>query len=197
MTECDWASHVEARKMSLLTCLPTIMEHKVAVRKKERRDAIAPRPAEDTKLNDDEMAKMRASFTAKTEVKLSTLPRAGRGLFACERIEAKQNIVEYKGEIITFAEAKARRLRGKASHIRSIIPMSLCVDGVREDMGGAMANDPKKQSMINAELVSFHSTLNVFRCNPKHSLSYLRALRMILPGEEIFVDYGRDYDWLA
>lgn len=170
------------------------MEHKVTARKKERRDALAP--AEDTKLNDDEMAKMRATFTAKTEVKMSTLPRAGRGLFACERIEAKQNIVEYKGEIITFTEAKARRLQGKSSHIRSIIPMSLCVDGIKAESGGAMVNDPKRQSLINAELVSFHSTLNVFRCNPKHSLSYIRALRVIQPGEEIFVDYGRDYDWL-
>lgn len=140
------------------------------------------------------MKDMRELLTAKVEVKTSTLHRAGRGLFACERIASKQPIVEYLGELITFQESKNRRDKGRATHIRSLIAMSWCIDGIDADTGGAMANDAGFKR-ANAEMVSFHATHNLFHRNPNHSLVYLRATRVIEADEEIFVDYGEDYDW--
>lgn len=149
---------------------------------------------EEIKQRDSEIQAMRARLNARVYVQESTLLKAGRGLFAAERIAAGQPICEYVGDCITFQDARKRRLEGKATHIRSLISMAWCIDGINTDTGGAMANDagPDRE---NAEMISFHATDNLFHRNPRHSLVYLRALCTIEAGEEIFVDYGEDYEW--
>jgi SET domain-containing protein len=167
---------------------------KILVSRASSRRQAPTHDTEDIRKREQEIKEFRELLTrTKVEVKRSTIRGAGRGLFACERIPAKAPIVEYTGELITHGEAKYRRKQGHASHIRSLLPMTWCIDGIDESTGGAMANDGKH--MNNAEMVAFHTKDNVFLRNPNHSLVYLRALRVIEEGEEIFVSYGEDYEW--
>lgn len=168
--------------------------HNVLVRLSKCKSS--PRVAFYDTAYEDNIRKFRATLGAKVQVGDSTLKHAGRGLYARERIEKDQGIIEYYGQIISFEEAKKRRVEGKASHIRSLIPMSWCVDGRHVDEGAAMINDPRAEKhKVNAELVSYHALDNIFKRDPKYSVAYARALRVIEPGEEIFVSYGSDYDW--
>lgn len=158
-------------------------------RKTETKAKMPP----DTAAADAEIKRVREQFTVKTEIRRSQLPRAGRGLYAAQDIKEGEWIVEYTGEVIEYREARLRGLKGRASHIRSLLPLVWCIDGAKACSGGAMANDPRDIRKTNAKMVNYHTRFNEFLRNPKHSLVYLKALRNIEAGEEIYVDYGCDY----
>lgn len=147
---------------------------------------------------------------------------AGLGLFAQETFEQNQPVTEYYGELITSAEAVRRYNAGEASHLRRLIPLRWVIDGTRHadtgeliggpgEMlgrgGGAYCNDPIAASRANVvfdfvDCEKNQQTMAAFRAgarlaadpfDPKERIVFLRATRMIKPGEEIFVSYGDDY----
>ncbi len=149
------------------------------------------------------------------EIRESTIQGAGLGLFARTTFRRGDPITEYYGQIITREEALERRARGQDSHIRSHIGIEWSIDGQFTRRGepitdarvelegrgaGALAND--KARGANAEITFVDCSENVRRFRdfrrgktkvrllPEHRITYLRALRTIKPGEEIFVNYG-------
>ena len=111
------------------------------------------------------------------EVALSTIPNAGRGLFASEAFGRGAYITLYDGETITRKEALKRRLTHMAGR------EGVVVDGLKEPIrgrgGGSFANGTALTRDANASIVAWLGLL------------VLRARRDIAAGEEILVSYGR------
>jgi SET domain-containing protein len=124
-------------------------------------------------------------------VKKSQIPGAGRGLFTDTLIKKDAKVIEYTGEIITWAEAEKRDDAGKGGYVFYITKYK-CIDAFGEEKGLAQfANDARgltrKKGCRNN---SYYAVRN--------RRSYIIASRNIKPGEEIFVWYGSDYwkEWL-
>lgn len=117
------------------------------------------------------------------EVKSSTLPGAGKGLFTKNLILKGSRIVEYKGEVKTWDEA---RLDATNAYIYFIKPNYVIDARDYPKSLGRYANDAEgltrtKNKTNNTQFVA--DGLRVF----------LVALRNIQPGEELLVGYGRKY----
>lgn len=126
----------------------------------------------------------------------STIPNAGDGIFAFKRNFAKGEIIApYFGEIISKNVLETRY--GAGSHVA---PYAIEVDknlryedGAIERGIGTLPNDPtltdrKKKSLkrkINAKFIKKKK-------NGQRRI-FLKAIRHIGDGSEIFVDYGKDY----
>ena len=108
----------------------------------------------------------------KFKVKRSA-PGMGLGLFATEKIEEGEFIVEYIGEIITAEEANKRLTRYLFE-----IDDDYTIDGAtRENVARYMNHlcDPNVEAEIESGQIKFY------------------ALRDIEPGEELGYDYGEEY----
>jgi hypothetical protein len=154
------------------------------------------------------------------EIKESKIPGAGLGLFALREFWPEEPITIYNGEVITYSEAKKREVAGKDSHIAMHIPLAWSIDGSKvafnmntnvhdsvdpktelfQRSAGAMANDARDPSKTNAELAHVDSDVNKLiwektceRLNPWERFTYLRATKTIMPGDEIYLDYGERY----
>jgi SET domain-containing protein len=101
----------------------------------------------------------------------------GLGLFATAPIKKHALIVEYSGPRIPTAEAHARERAGRSKYIFEI-SRQWSIDGAGRGNIGRYANHACRP---NAESVLIRGKI------------YLKALRRILPGEEITYDYGREY----
>lgn len=120
----------------------------------------------------------------KVAVKGSTLPGAGKGLFAKDFIPKGARIVEYKGRITTWKEVDG--LDGQNGYIY-YVKRDHVIDASRHTKALARyANDAKglhrlKGLTNNADYVE--DGLRV----------YIESKKNIQAGEEIFVDYGKEY----
>ena len=102
----------------------------------------------------------------------------GLGLFATAPIKKHTLIVEYSGpRIPTAAGACARARRPQQVHVRDQ-SSRWSIDGAGRDNMGRYANHACRP---NAESVLIRGKI------------FLKAIRRILPGEEITYDYGREY----
>lgn len=153
------------------------------------------------------------------ELRLSSVPNGGFGLFALRDFTIGEPITEYAGQLVTFAEAQKRRNAGMASHIRSHVPLRFAIDGQRLT-DGTPITDPLKQlngrgigayanhgtvALLNADFDRVDSSHNLEQLDrfvagsptacidPEQRVTFLRATRPIRRNAEIFVDYGRDY----
>ena len=112
-------------------------------------------------------------------VRQSGLPKAGNGLY-CGGVafERGELITEYDGETLSLAAAKASPVQ---THFARLA-YGLVISGLRVPVsgrgGGSFANDCRSKPGYNAESCARLGKL------------YLRALRRIEPGEEIFWRYG-------
>lgn len=143
--------------------------------------------------------------TAKTigyalRVGKSRIPGAGRGLFAVEGFRKGDTITEYEGEVIDIDTALARRRMGLSSHIRSLVPGRLAIDGRRVPPtfghGGApFVNDIRDPKKINAKFCNTDKPIKGLKRSGLNVLerSWLRATKDIAPAEEIYVSYGRGF----
>lgn len=122
------------------------------------------------------------------QVKASTIPTAGLGLFSGPRKAFLRGeiITEYCGRVITRAEANERRRRDPrlASHMRATGDHRYIIDGHRNPRdgsgGGSFANQGPG---INAKIVNIGDKV------------YLMATKNIPKNEEVLVHYGNDYVW--
>ena len=103
--------------------------------------------------------------------------QTGLGLFATAPIKKRAVIVEYSGPRIPTAEAHARERAGRSKYIFEIGPR-WSIDGAGRDNIGRYANHSCRP---NAESVLIRGRI------------WLKAIRRILPGEEITYDYGEEY----
>jgi uncharacterized protein len=101
----------------------------------------------------------------------------GLGLFATVPIKKHALIVEYSGPRIPTAEAHARERAGRSKYMFEI-SSRWSIDGAGRDNMGRYANHGCRP---NAESVLIRGKI------------FLKAIRRILPGEEITYDYGREY----
>ena len=135
-------------------------------------------------------------MTKPVTVRKSLIPNAGFGLFAARKFKKREVITEYSGAVISKEQVACK------SHIISIRDGSgMVIDGCKtpdEQEGAAQfANDHRDKSKINAKFV--HTTHYI--AEPPDTRSgykclgrvWLKALRNINEGEEIFVSYGRHY----
>lgn len=117
------------------------------------------------------------------EVKTSTLPNAGNGLFALKEFQKYDIITEYIGDKITNTNADeiyGVELNdlipyGVSLNSRYIID-SACVRGI-----GSLANDSRSSKINNASLIIEKGHV------------FLQATKKILIGQEVFVNYGNEY----
>lgn len=119
------------------------------------------------------------------EIKPSTIPGAGLGLFAIKRYEPAEDIVEYTGEIIGPAEVLTRYALG-TRHSAYIMQVSgkRYIDAHDPDRSSMAryANDGRRESRNNAEAIVMLGRRVM-----------LVAKWLIEPGDEILFSYGTQY----
>ena len=125
-----------------------------------------------------------ALLEKKVEIKLSQLPNAGKGLFATEFIPKNTRIVEYKGKITTWKEVDDND--GNNGYIYYVKRHHVIDASGHPSALARYANDAKGLQRVkgiknNSEYVE--EGLKVF----------IEAKRDIPAGEEILVEYGKEY----
>lgn len=122
------------------------------------------------------------------EIKKSRIPGAGKGLFATTLFKRGERVIEYTGEIITWAECKKRNetLDGVGAYYfyvssRKCVDAQNCLDSMAR-----YANDAAGIARIPG--IRNNSRFEVIKGKP-----YIIASRNIKPGDEIFVGYGKEY----
>ena len=117
-------------------------------------------------------------------IQRSTVPNAGKGLFAARRLPAGTHI-HYTGDVVPLPDGRA----GGVYYLQ--IRRDTAIDAARRNAGeGRWVNDSRGTHRApNAKFV-------VYTPRGKPRTAAVRTLRPIRPGEEIFVAYGDDY-WRA
>lgn len=113
------------------------------------------------------------------EVRESTIPGAGLGLFSKVQIGIEDTIGYYTGEIITWEDLKGGLYSG--SHYIMALTSKLLVVGE-----GPKANYTR--------FINHSDRPNAFLIvSTRWKTARLEAIKEIVPGEEIFFNYGEDY----
>lgn len=112
----------------------------------------------------------------RTQVRRS--PVHGRGVYAMRPIAAGERLFEYRGEIITWEEALARHPHDPANPEHTFY---FHIDDGRVIDGGRGGNSSR---WIN------HACRPNCEADEVGGRVYIRALRAIEPGEELFFDYA-------
>ncbi|MEM6911844.1 MAG: SET domain-containing protein-lysine N-methyltransferase [Verrucomicrobiota bacterium] len=116
------------------------------------------------------------------EIKPSTIPGAGRGLFAKKLIFPDDTIGPYLGKVLSDRQAE------REPYLGSLYLVWVCkdcwIDGATGGNYTRFINHHGKRP--NAELI----------VTTRWKKARIGAKRKIRPGEEIFFDYGKDY-WEA
>ena len=119
-------------------------------------------------------------------VKRSQLPNSGKGLFTSKPIKKGSRVIEYRGEIIVWQEYRARVDRNEDGYL-FFINKKRCIDAWPTPQYKARyANDARGLSRAK----KFDNNCDYEVIDNK---CYIVAQRDIKPGEEIFVDYTKDY----
>ena len=120
------------------------------------------------------------------EVRQSTIAGAGLGVFARRRTPAETHLSVYRGERLTPAEYNARY----PAHVRPeyVMELSTCYSYVD-------ASNPQHSNWVRYINAADHPGAprdpNVqFREGAR-----VYSLIEILPGQELFVKYSKDYEW--
>lgn len=120
------------------------------------------------------------------KIKNSKLPKAGKGLFTDKPIKKNSKIIEYRGEIIDWKEYEKRVLENKDGYL-FFINKKRCIDAYSTPKFKArFANDAAGLSRIKG--LKNNANYEVFgeQC-------YIVAERDIKAGEEVFVNYTKEY----
>jgi uncharacterized protein len=119
-------------------------------------------------------------------VKTSLLPKAGKGLFTSKPIKKGTQIIEYKGEVIDWKEYKKRVLEDKDGYL-FFINNKRCIDAYNTYQYKARyANDAEGLSKIKGLKNNSNYEVIGNKC-------YIVAKKDIAAGEEIFVNYSKEY----
>lgn len=119
-------------------------------------------------------------------VKRSQLPGAGKGLYTTKAIRKDAKIIQYRGEIIGYKEYR-RRARREVDQYLFYLRRERCIDALHTPQYKARyANDAAGITRVKG--LRNNSDYMIFddKC-------YIVAARNIKAGEEIFVNYTREY----
>jgi len=120
------------------------------------------------------------------KVKTSLLPNAGKGLFTDKPIKKAEKIIEYKGEIIDWKEYE-KRVRDDKDGYLFFINKKFCIDAYSTPEHKARyANDAAGLSRVKG--LKNNADYEIF-----DNKCFIVARRDIEPGEEIFVNYTKEY----
>lgn len=128
------------------------------------------------------------------KISKSTLPGCGLGLFACDirkhsgaaiftyhpNRKRGDFIIDYTGEVLSGSETAARYGHANTVPYGAWLNSHSIIDAACLRGAGSFANH-KHRAHANARLVCARSRV------------YIEATRNIQHGDEIFIDYGRDY----
>lgn len=144
------------------------------------------------------------------EVRVSSIPGAGQGVFATRYFAAGSPVTEYQGDLVTFAAAKAMT-REERSHVRALQLNRTAIDGKRvaalalDGSGAGALTNHACAATANVEFahvdsVRYQAEFDQWRRvmsapfpDPTGRLLFMRATRDIAPGDELLADYGEDY----
>jgi hypothetical protein len=116
------------------------------------------------------------------EVKSSTIPNGGCGLFTTKDRSKNDKIAEYIGESLSVSEYKTRYPHENGKYVlqikKGLYSNAKCIRGI-----AAMANTKKNKSDCNA----------FFSVSFKTGTASLKLSKNIKQGDEIFVYYGKEY----
>lgn len=119
---------------------------------------------------------------------------AGLGLFACREFPKNSVITEFVGWTIDREDALRLRFLRKASHIVKAFSMQEYIYGAKDVVafigGASFANDGSADLGGPGNNTKWYDYFD--NCQGRHR-KFLKALRDIQVGEEIFVSYHRDY----
>lgn len=119
-------------------------------------------------------------------VKKSQLPNAGKGLYTTTPIKKGEQVIEYKGEIINWKEYEKRVAENKDGYL-FFINNKRCIDAFPTPQYKARyANDAAGLSRVKGLKNNCDYEIVGDKC-------FIVARRNIQPGEEIFVNYTREY----
>jgi SET domain-containing protein len=119
-------------------------------------------------------------------LKKSNIPLAGRGLFTKKDIKKGEDVCEYKGEIVTWAECLKRNEKGHGGYV-FFINKNYCIDAYyTPEALGRYANDAKGHIRVAG-------IVNNAVYETRGKKVYIVATRNIPKGGEVLVDYGKDY----
>lgn len=121
----------------------------------------------------------------KVVVKKSSIKNAGLGVFAVSTIKESEKIGEYTGKILTPKKYSTLKntnycfqvsINGKPLHY---------IDGNRKSLTSLINGAKNKTQMKLVNVMAYQYRKKIF----------LKALRLIKPGEELILDYGKSY-WI-
>jgi SET domain-containing protein len=119
-------------------------------------------------------------------VKNSQLPNAGKGLFTDKPIKKGEKIIEYKGEIINWKEYERRVARDEGGYLFHI-NNNWCIDAYHTPQYKARyANDARGLTRVKG-------LTNNSVYEEEGNKCFIKATRDIEAGEEIFVNYTKEY----
>lgn len=117
------------------------------------------------------------------EVKTSTLPNAGKGLFTKVFIEKGTRITEYEGRYTNWEDVAEDADNGYIFYIDD--------DNVID--AGKMKNSKARYANDAAGLTRIKGVRNNTKYVNENNRIFIDATRDIQAGEEIFVGYGKEY----
>lgn len=117
-------------------------------------------------------------------IKKSTIPNAGKGLFAKINIEKGTDILEYTGKITSWKEANHKD--GKNLYIFYVNRNHVVDASVKGNNLARYVNDAEGLSKIKG--LSNNCVYEI-----KNKKVILVATKKIKSGEELFVEYGKGY----
>jgi uncharacterized protein len=119
-------------------------------------------------------------------VKVSQIPKSGKGLFTTAPIAKGAKIIEYRGEIIDWKEYVKRVAEDKDGYL-FFITKKRCIDAFSTPKFKARyANDAAGLSRVKG--LKNNAIYEI-----EHEQCFIVALRNIEAGEEIFVSYSKEY----
>jgi SET domain-containing protein len=120
------------------------------------------------------------------KVKRSQLPNAGKGLYTTTAIKKNTRIIEYKGEIIDWKEYEKRVKEDKDGYL-FYISKKRCIDAFdTPEHIARYANDAAGLSRVKGLKNNASYEIHDNKC-------YIVSERDIKAGEEIFVNYTKEY----
>jgi len=129
-------------------------------------------------------------YTGLLKIAPSTIPGAGNGVFATDAIPAEADLGGYEGRYITEAEWLALAEKGRAEYVMSLPE---CAYPAIQPYKFIDGREGSIHSRINYAPVAFQNAEIRFFCEPPYAR--IVTLRRIEKGEELFIDYGPDYDY--
>ncbi len=115
-------------------------------------------------------------------VDTSTLPGAGNGLFTKRLIKKNELICYFAGDVIDDEEAD-RRCVGVRGHYFVRLASGRLLDTYHSKSQARWVNDAKDRRRNNSKIFS----------DLRGTYAYISSIKIIQPGSEIFVAYGKQY----